>query len=37
MADLETRLQRIGKENPIKADDEEENNKHNVHDNKSYY
>lgn len=37
MADLGTRLQRIGNDNAINTEDEDENGKHNVHDDKSYY
>ena len=37
MADLGTRLQRIGNDNAITTDDENEDDKHNVHDDKSYY
>ena len=37
MADLETRLQRIGNDIVITTDDENKDDKHNVHDDKSYY
>ena len=37
MADLETRLQRIGNDIVIATDDENKDDKHNVHDDKSYY
>ena len=37
IADLEFRLQRIGNDNVITTDDENEDDKHNVHDDKSYY